>query len=233
MLSGGLVGVDVGQMAAAGPRRPRIWRLIREGRLRYQKRDPFEHWKTYDELIGQLQAQGYATADCEDLAAAGAAEMRLDRNWRFHDPGASTFVYRSAPKVSHVIIRSPRFGLLDPSVGGGMTLGGVPYHGPDLRTLPYPRPPKYHEGKQFVSVTAPPRVGQGSATMTTAQLVAALSQPGVSEQSKARIRAVLRQRGGPAWPSSATAPVHQYRTPRFRPVGRRRRFVALRRLRVH
>ena len=158
MLNGGLVGVDVGQMQAAGPNRPRIVDLIRSGRLRYQRADPGEKWLNYNQLIGQLRTNRYAEGDCEDLASAAAAEMRVDTQSRWYDPTARVFVYKSSPRVSHVIVKSDKFGLLDPSVGGGMGgKRGQPRQGEDLAGgLPYPRPPGYHEGKRFASVENAP-----------------------------------------------------------------------------
>lgn len=156
MLNGGLLGVNLAQMQKAGQRRPRIVNLIRSGRLRYQRSDPSEHWQNYNELMGQLRRRGVSYGDCEDLASAAAAEMRTDRGSPWYDPTAEIFVYRSAPGLSHVVVKSQRFGLLDPSVGGGM--GGrrsQPRQGADLGAgLPYPRPPGYHEGKSFEDVRA-------------------------------------------------------------------------------
>ncbi len=135
----GLLAVDEAQMRRAGPNRPRIHDLIRSGYLGYSKRDPYEHWQTYDEMIGQLRRKGYAIADCEDLATAAAAEMRLDRGHRYYDPGAVPHVYKTAPRVSHVVVHSPRWGLLDPSVAGGMGQPYGRYAGPPA--FPYPPPP--------------------------------------------------------------------------------------------
>ena len=149
MLNGGLLGVDTHQMRRAGSGRPRIVALIRSGRLRYDRRDPREHWQTYDELIRGIEEDGAASGDCEDLATAAAAEMRLDVGAAYHDPDATVMVYRSKPRTSHVIVNSPRFGLLDPSVGGGMGAPeGRPYRGD---AFPYPRPFGYGR-KRFVPV---------------------------------------------------------------------------------
>ena len=68
LLNSGLVGVDVHQMQRAGLNRPRVLDLIRTGRLKYLRRDPHEHWQTYDELMGAVKAEGVGTGDCEDLA---------------------------------------------------------------------------------------------------------------------------------------------------------------------
>lgn len=155
MLNGGLLGVNLAQMAAAGPRRPRIVNLIRSGKLRYVRSDPREHWQNYNELMGQLRRRGVAGGDCEDLASAAAAEMRTDVGSPWYDPTAEIFVYRAGPGLSHVIVKSQRFGLLDPSVGGGMS--GPRMRGADLGSgLPYPRPPGYHKGKSFQDVRAQP-----------------------------------------------------------------------------
>lgn len=122
MLNAGLVGVNVYQMQKIGPNRPKMRDLISRGLVRYNRIDPNEHWQTYGQILGQIARKGYADADCEDLASAVAAEMRLEPpDSPMYDPQATTHVYRSAPRTSHVVVWSPRFGrLLDPSVAAGM-----------------------------------------------------------------------------------------------------------------
>lgn len=130
MLSG-LVTVDVEQMRRAGPARPRIEALIASGALVYEGADESEHWQTYDDLIGAVRRDGIAYGDCEDLAAALAAEWRVDGV----DPQARTFVYRVPNSgIAHVVTASrvrgfpgpPGWGLgpgwmyVDPSVSAGM-----------------------------------------------------------------------------------------------------------------
>lgn len=119
LLQLGLLPLNMEQMAAAGPRRPRIRDLILARKIRYSRQDPTEHWQTYNELVRGVQEQGVIYADCEDLATVTAAEMR-DPADPYHDPGAYPIVYRTGPRMSHVIVRSPRFGDLDPSITAGM-----------------------------------------------------------------------------------------------------------------
>jgi hypothetical protein len=61
----GLVAVDVAQLRRGLPS-PSA--LLRSGRLRYDPRDPEERWLTLAELLRA------GRGDCEDLAAAVAAE---------------------------------------------------------------------------------------------------------------------------------------------------------------
>ncbi len=119
MLSG-LVAVNRAQMERAGPGRPRIRDLIASGQLRYSPVDPNEHWQTYDEVLGVMERDGAAYADCEDLASMAAAEMNIDQGAADYDPSARVVVYRTGPSMSHVIVESKRFGHLDPSKSAGM-----------------------------------------------------------------------------------------------------------------
>lgn len=118
LLNEGLVGVNRAQMLRRGPGRPRVRDLIASGQLRYSPVDPDEHWQTYEDVLGAIQARGVALADCEDLAGMAAAEEDLDG-----DTGARTTVYRTGPNMNHVVVASPRFGLLDPSISAGMGAG--------------------------------------------------------------------------------------------------------------
>lgn len=121
MLSG-LLAVDLAQMRRAGPNRPRIVDLIESGQLRYSRLDPEEHWQTYEEMVAEINARGFAEADCEDLATALAAELRMG-DGRWSDPQAAPVVYRSSPRVLHVVVKAPNLSpghLLDPSRSAGM-----------------------------------------------------------------------------------------------------------------
>lgn len=115
-LLSGLVAVNRQQMRAAGPRRPRVWQLLRSGALYYERRDPREHWQTYRDVMGALRARGRAGADCEDLSALVAAELGEDGM----DPAARPYVYHAQDRTYHVVVASPKFGYLDPSIAGGM-----------------------------------------------------------------------------------------------------------------
>lgn len=101
-----------------------ILKAIQEGKLRYKRSDPDEHWLTHRELLEIIQspknkigATGKSVrvgADCEDLSAAVAAELR--------EAGieARTYVYKARPGLFHVIVRTKKWGDLDPSVSAGM-----------------------------------------------------------------------------------------------------------------
>lgn len=114
----GLMLVNMQQMSRAGPNRPSVIKLIHQRKLKYSRVDPLEEWQTYDQMLAGVAKKGFEFADCEDLATVAAAEMRLGGPW--YDPGAEPMVYRVNPKLSHVIIKSPRFGLIDPSINAGM-----------------------------------------------------------------------------------------------------------------
>lgn len=95
---------------------------IKAGRLRYSPDDPEEHWQFYAELGSKIAKKGVALADCEDLAALVAAELRYlaEIGHPGGDPEARPVIYRVKPGLVHVIVWSPRFGYLDPSVNAGM-----------------------------------------------------------------------------------------------------------------
>lgn len=81
------------------------------GSIRYKRADPDEHWQTWRELA--LSGQG----DCEDLAAAYAADLII-KGW---DKGAKPLVYRVHPSLYHVIVWSPGYNcFFDPSRMAGM-----------------------------------------------------------------------------------------------------------------
>ncbi len=87
---------------------------IRRGRVRYERADPGEHWQTWRELKAQLDAGQVAKGDCEDLASAVTAELV------FNGVPARVFVYKSGPRLYHVVTKTPKWGLLDPSRAAGM-----------------------------------------------------------------------------------------------------------------
>ena len=95
------------------PKAMPILRGIQSGRVRYDRRDPQEHWQTWCELYGQMR-KGIAHGDCEDLAAAVAAELL------YAGKHARTYVYQSGPSLYHVVVKTKRWGLLDPSRAAGM-----------------------------------------------------------------------------------------------------------------
>lgn len=89
---------------------------IQTGRLRYSADDPEEEWQFYSQIGAKIARQGVAFADCEDLAALVAAELRFCGA----DPEARPVIYKVKPGLVHVIVWSPRFGYLDPSISAGM-----------------------------------------------------------------------------------------------------------------
>lgn len=84
--------------------------------LRYIRSDKPEHWRTVREVWE------HGGGDCEDLAAAVAAELTLNG-----EP-ARPVVYQVSPRLAHVVVRTADGRLLDPSKLGGMResrAGGV------------------------------------------------------------------------------------------------------------
>ena len=116
----GLVSVDLGQLERKGVRKGQFPLIgaIQAGRVRYRRRDPREHWKTWNELMEPVFAGGMGFGDCEDLSSGVAAELV------FNGIKARTYVYQSAPKLYHVVVQTPRWGLLDPSRDAGMQGNG-------------------------------------------------------------------------------------------------------------
>jgi hypothetical protein len=56
--------------------------------------------------------------DCEDLSSAVAAELT------YNGIPARTYVYKSGGKLYHVVVKTDRWGLLDPSRAAGMDGNG-------------------------------------------------------------------------------------------------------------
>jgi hypothetical protein len=116
----GLVSVDLGQLNRRGisPGSFLLIKAIQEGKVRYRRRDPREHWKTWDELMAPVLKGGMGFGDCEDLSSGVAAELS-----RSGIP-ARTYVYQSGPKLYHVVVKTEKWGLLDPSRDAGMQGNG-------------------------------------------------------------------------------------------------------------
>jgi len=87
-----------------------IIKSIQQGKLRYNRKDDKEHWKSYQELVEESKFG----ADCEDLSAAVVAEL-LNAGIN-----ARTYVYKAKPELYHVIVYTDEWGYLDPSVSAGM-----------------------------------------------------------------------------------------------------------------
>ena len=123
----GLVAVNRAQIKRAkskGMKEPfPIIKAIQEGRLRYKRQDKGEHWQTWDEMMKNANSQKFAGtieygADCEDLSSAVAAEL-LEAGIP-----ARTYVYKSRPKLFHVVVLTKKWGFLDPSRDAGMKGNG-------------------------------------------------------------------------------------------------------------
>lgn len=128
----GVVSVNLAQMSRAGL--PRgvfpVLQGIQQRRVRYERLDPDEHWQTWRELVSQMGGlgvvhvgeggrvsfggSGVARGDCEDLSTAVTAELL------YNGVPARTYVYKSGPRLYHVVVKTDRWGLLDPSRAAGM-----------------------------------------------------------------------------------------------------------------
>ena len=102
---------------ALGDRRS-IIQGIEAGIIRYRRADPDEEWQLWGDTLER------GGGDCEDLAAAVAAELRVDgppAGWaaRRTAPGARPVVYRARPGLLHVVTLAP-WGVIDPSRLAGM-----------------------------------------------------------------------------------------------------------------
>lgn len=102
----GLYGMDLLQLRQGVPP---ISEALHRGRLRYVRWDPDEHWQT----VREIWASG--GGDCEDLAAAVAAELTLRGV-----PSRPT-LYRVRPGLAHAVTLDVELGIrVDPSRTGGM-----------------------------------------------------------------------------------------------------------------
>ncbi len=97
----GLMEVDKIQLRE-DPSLPSMRKLIQDGRVRYKRADPEEHWQTYKEIVDQTRYGGTAQADCEDLASALAAEDQV----RY---GVQSLPYAYSPRegLFHVVTAVP------------------------------------------------------------------------------------------------------------------------------
>jgi hypothetical protein len=116
----GLVSVNLAQIGRSGIPKGRfpVIEAIQSGRLRYRRADPNEHWQTWQELVGPVFSGGQGFGDCEDLSSAVAAELT------YNGIPARTYVYKSGGKLYHVVVKTDRWGLLDPSRAAGMEGNG-------------------------------------------------------------------------------------------------------------
>jgi hypothetical protein len=115
----GLVSVDLGQIdKTVGKGQYPVIRGIQTGQIRYRRADPREHWKTWREIMEEVGRFGTGHADCEDLSSAVVAELT------YNGIPARTYVYQSGPKLYHVVVKTDRWGILDPSRAAGMEGNG-------------------------------------------------------------------------------------------------------------
>lgn len=117
----GLMLVDVDELSALGTFRPKLLELIKRGRdggVKYSRIDPDDHWQTVGEMLEQLHEHPYIEADCEDLAAWLAADMRVSGL----DPFAKPVIRRTGPHLLHVQTWSPKYRqIIDPAALAGMS----------------------------------------------------------------------------------------------------------------
>lgn len=123
----GLVAVNRAQIQRAKKKGLKekfpIIKAIQEGRLKYKRQDKGEHWQTWDEMMDKANSDKFAGiveygADCEDLSSAVAAEL-LEAGIN-----ARTYVYKAKPGLFHVVVKTDKWGFLDPSVDAGMKGNG-------------------------------------------------------------------------------------------------------------
>lgn len=116
---------------------------LQAGTITYDQRDPREHWKSRQEVLEDRKG------DCEDLATSVAAELNealyrpgfgaafagmpaplpgplpgpkidLHTAWGGAGDEAVVAVYEPRAGLYHVLVWTPTWGLIDPSVAGGM-----------------------------------------------------------------------------------------------------------------
>jgi hypothetical protein len=116
----GLVSVNLSQMSKAGLPKGKFPVIsgIQAGKIKYKRSDPDEHWQTWEELARPAFRGGVGEGDCEDLASAVTAELV------YNGIPARTFVYKSGGKLYHVVVKTDKWGLLDPSRAAGMEGNG-------------------------------------------------------------------------------------------------------------
>lgn len=116
----GLVSVGLAQLSRASVPKGQypVIEGIQAGRIRYRRRDPREHWQSWREVTQSMFGGEIAYGDCEDLSAAVAAELG------YNGIPARTYVYKSGPKLYHVVVKTDRWGLIDPSRDAGMEGNG-------------------------------------------------------------------------------------------------------------
>lgn len=112
LIQGGLVGLNLYQIQRGIPG---ISAGIERGEVIYRQRDDREEFRSIRDMRSDRDAQGRMWGDCEDLAAAVAAE-------RTHAGYPSAVVLReTGPGYSHAVVQDLGTGkILDPSRDAGM-----------------------------------------------------------------------------------------------------------------
>ena len=106
LMQGGLIGLNMYQLEQGIPG---ISRPLHEGKIKYNRRDPNEHFMS----IKEIHQYGYG--DCEDLACAVAAERT------FRGFPSKMVLYQVRPGLFHAVVQDEQTGkLIDPSRTGGM-----------------------------------------------------------------------------------------------------------------
>ena len=134
---------EVAADAATGKNPFAVLHGLQTGSIKYIQRDPNEHWKSRNEILED------GGGDCEDLATAVTAELNealyrpgfgasfagqppplpgplpgpkneLHNAWGGTGDEATVAIYKPRRGLYHVLINTPTWGLIDPSVAGGM-----------------------------------------------------------------------------------------------------------------
>lgn len=116
----GLVSVNLSQMTRRGLPKGQypVISGIQAGKIKYKRADPDEHWQSWEELAKPMFGGEIGQGDCEDLASAVVAELV------YNGIPARTYVYQSGGKLYHVVVKTDRWGILDPSRAAGMSGNG-------------------------------------------------------------------------------------------------------------
>lgn len=112
LLLAGLLLIDQRQLLEGVPP---ISQALKDGTLKYIRRDPHEHFRTIRELWH------YGGGDCEDLSTAVAAEIAVQTGQlaRLVSPARPVF-YQARPGLWHSVTEVAGGRRIDPSRTGGM-----------------------------------------------------------------------------------------------------------------
>lgn len=84
------------------PSMPSMRQMVQTGKVVYKRADPEEHWQTYREMVENVQRDGVAYADCEDIACAIAAEDQVR-----YGVQSLPYAYNPSPSLFHVVVAVP------------------------------------------------------------------------------------------------------------------------------